>query len=37
MSLTELFTSIAEAIRNKKGTEEKIVAENFPDEINNIR
>ena len=36
MTLTELFTNIANAIREKKGTTESIVAENFPEEIANI-
>lgn len=36
MTLTELFTNIANAIREKKGTTEKIVAENFPSEIESI-
>lgn len=35
-TLTELFTSIANAIRAKKGTQELINAENFPTEISNI-
>ena len=32
-NLTSLFTAIAEAIRAKKGTNDKIVADNFPEEI----
>ncbi len=36
MTLTELFTQIANAIREKKGTTESIVAENFPEEIESI-
>lgn len=36
MNLTELFTSIAEAIRNKKETTEKIKASDFPNEILSI-
>lgn len=36
MTLTQLFTNIANAIRSKKGTSETIVAENFPSEINSI-
>lgn len=36
MTLTELFTNIANAIREKKGTTESIVAENFPSEIESI-
>lgn len=36
MTLTELFTNIANAIREKKGTTESIVAENFPEEIESI-
>lgn len=36
MTLTQLFTNIANAIRTKKGTSEKINAENFPNEIESI-
>lgn len=36
MTLTELFTSIADAIRTKKGTTDKINATDFPDEIINL-
>lgn len=36
MTLTQLFTNIANAIRTKKGTSETIKAENFPAEINSI-
>lgn len=36
MTLTELFTNIANAIREKKGTTESIVAEDFPSEIESI-
>lgn len=36
MNLIQLFTAIANAIRAKKGTSEKIVAEDFPTEIANI-
>lgn len=36
MDLTQLFTSIANAIRSKKGTNEKIKAENFPREIEGL-
>ena len=36
MPLNELFTDIAKSIRNKKGSTNKIVAEDFPKEINNI-
>lgn len=32
----ELFTDIANSIREKKGTTENIVADNFPDEIDSI-
>lgn len=35
-TLTELFTNIANAIRNKKGTSEKIKASDFPGEIENL-
>ena len=35
-TLTELFTNIADAIRAKKGTQETIIAENFPIEIANL-
>ena len=36
MELTELFTSVANAIRDKKGTEEKILATDFPKEIEEL-
>ena len=36
MTLNELFTAIANAIRSKKGTSESIVATDFPDEIESI-
>ena len=36
MTLTTLFTNIANAIRAKKGTSAPIVAEDFPDEISSI-
>ncbi len=36
MTLNQLFTNIADAIRNKKGTSGKIIAENFPTEISDI-
>lgn len=36
MTLKELFTQIADAIRSKKGTSEVIAAVDFPDEIGNI-
>jgi hypothetical protein len=36
MTLTQLFTNIANAIRSKKGTSGTIVAENFPQEISSI-
>lgn len=36
MALNKLFTSIADAIRNKEGSTEKIVAEDFPNVINNM-
>ncbi len=36
MTLTQLFTSIANAIRTKKGTSDSIYAENFPNEISEI-
>jgi hypothetical protein len=36
MTLTQLFTNIANAIRAKKGTSETIKAEDFPAEINSI-
>lgn len=32
-SLSELFTSIADAIRSRNGTEDKILATDFPEEI----
>lgn len=35
-TLTDLFTSIANAIRTKKGTSETIQASNFPTEITNL-
>ena len=35
-NLGSLFTDIADAIREKKGTNESIVADDFPDEINSI-
>lgn len=35
-SLSELFTEVADAIRNKKGTTDKIVATDFPKEINDL-
>lgn len=35
-NLTSLFTAIADAIRAKKGTTGKIVADNFPEEIAGI-
>lgn len=37
MNLTELFTSIANAIRSKKGTTELINAVDFPSEIENLK
>lgn len=37
MTLTQLFTAIANAIRAKKGTIGTIVAENFPTEIQSIQ
>lgn len=36
MTLTQLFTAIANAIRSKKGTSGTIVAEDFPTEIESI-
>lgn len=36
LTLTSLFTDIANAIRNKTGNTGKIVADNFPNAINNI-
>lgn len=36
MTLTQLFTNIANAIRSKKGTSGTIIAENFPQEISSI-
>lgn len=36
MTLTQLFTAIANAIRGKTGSSDSIYAENFPDEIANI-
>lgn len=35
-SLNSLFTAIANSIRNKKGTSASIVADNFPNEIDNL-
>ena len=35
-TLSSLFTAIADAIRAKKGTTDKIVADNFPTEIANL-
>ncbi len=35
-TLTELFTDTADAIREKKGTSDPIVADNFPEEIRNL-
>lgn len=35
-TLTDLFTGIADAIRTKKGTEDEIVATDFPSEIESI-
>ncbi len=35
--LTDLFTDIADAIRSKKGTQELINAEDFPDEIEEMQ
>ena len=37
MDLKQLFTNIADAIRSKTGKTDKIVAENFADEINSIQ
>lgn len=37
MTLTELFTDIANSLRAKTGKEDKIVAENFPNEIDSIK
>lgn len=37
MTLTQLFTNIANAIRSKKGTSATIVAEDFPTEISSIQ
>ncbi len=36
MTLEEFFTKIADAIREKKNTQDKIPALNFPDEISSI-
>lgn len=36
MTLTELFTNIADAIRTKKGTSDKILASDFANEIENL-
>ena len=36
MTLTQLFTAIANAIRAKTGSSDSIVAEDFPDEISTI-
>ena len=35
-NLTELFTDIANAIREKKGTSDKLLASSFPSEIQNL-
>ena len=35
-TLSSLFTAIADAIRGKKGTTAKIIADNFPTEITNL-
>ena len=34
--LSSLFTAIADSIRTKRHTTESIVADNFPEEIDNI-
>lgn len=36
-SLSDLFSAIANAIRNKTGKEDQIIADKFPDEITNIQ
>jgi hypothetical protein len=36
-TLTDLFTGIADAIRIKNNSTEPIIADNFPNEINNLR
>ena len=36
INLSSLFTDIADAIREKKGTNESIIADYFPDEISSI-
>lgn len=36
MELSKYLTNIADAIRNKKGSSEKISAQDFPDEIKSI-
>ena len=36
MTLTQLFTAIADAIRSKKGTQTQIAAESFPTELTEI-
>ena len=37
MTLVQLFTAIANAIRSKTGSSDTIQAEDFPDEISNIQ
>ena len=37
MTLTELFTEIADAIREKKDVTYKIIASDFPEEIRTIK